>query len=204
MLALCMLPHGGPTGGRSPSHAEVASAANRGWRLSGVEPCWSLAVLRGRFAAALLADRFAVQVDAVRVVHQTVHDAVGDAGIADLFMPARNRQLRGQNRGAQPGIDPGIAFTFARLPYLLHSFRPLQKTEQVAAVLPYETPEISQADLVGRRVGGDGRGVGVHGGWFGRGDPAGGKPEEEGASWPASTTPRMRILSATPLGRWRQ
>jgi hypothetical protein len=35
----------------------------------------------------------------MRVVHQAVHDAVGDAGIADLFMPVRDRHLAGENRG---------------------------------------------------------------------------------------------------------
>ena len=69
MLALSTLPQGRPTGGRSPSRADVASAANRGSRWSGVEPRRSLAALLDRFAATLLADRFAVQVDAVSVVH---------------------------------------------------------------------------------------------------------------------------------------
>jgi hypothetical protein len=38
--------------------------------------------------------------DAMGVVDQAVEDAVGQRGIADLFVPARDRQLRGQNRGS--------------------------------------------------------------------------------------------------------
>ena len=32
------------------------------------------------------------------VVHQPVEDATGQRGIADLFVPARDRQLRGKDR----------------------------------------------------------------------------------------------------------
>ena len=34
------------------------------------------------------------------IVHEPVEDAVGQRGIADLFVPARDRQLRNQDRGA--------------------------------------------------------------------------------------------------------
>ena len=38
--------------------------------------------------------------DAVGVVNQTVEDAVGDGGIADLLVPARDRQLGSEDGGA--------------------------------------------------------------------------------------------------------
>jgi hypothetical protein len=47
----------------------------------------------------IFARRLAPHVDAVGVVHQSVEDAVGQRGIADLFVPARDRQLRRQDRG---------------------------------------------------------------------------------------------------------
>ena len=34
------------------------------------------------------------------VVHQTVEDAIGDGGIADLLVPARNGQLGSEDGGA--------------------------------------------------------------------------------------------------------
>ena len=34
------------------------------------------------------------------IVHQAVEDAVGDGGIADLLVPARNRQLGSEDGGA--------------------------------------------------------------------------------------------------------
>jgi len=34
------------------------------------------------------------------VVHEAVEDAVGQSGIADLLVPPRDRQLRGQDRRA--------------------------------------------------------------------------------------------------------
>jgi hypothetical protein len=43
-------------------------------------------------AIAFLAHGFAAHLDAVGVVHQTVEDAVGDGGIADLLVPARDRR----------------------------------------------------------------------------------------------------------------
>jgi hypothetical protein len=42
-----------------------------------------------------------------------IEDAVGDARIADLFVPVRHRHLRGQNHGAalvSVITEPGIAF----------------------------------------------------------------------------------------------
>jgi hypothetical protein len=32
-------------------------------------------------------------------VNQTIQDAVGDAGVADLFVPMSHRHLRGQDEG---------------------------------------------------------------------------------------------------------
>ena len=61
-------------------------------RLS-IPPCYGLRVrLR-----AILAHRVATHLNAVGVVNEAVEDAVGQRGIADLFVPARDRQLRGQD-----------------------------------------------------------------------------------------------------------
>jgi len=46
----------------------------------------------------LLAYRLAIHLDAVGVVNQPVQDAVGDGWIADLHMPALDRQLTCQHR----------------------------------------------------------------------------------------------------------
>ena len=59
----------------------------------------SLAVLLAGFAGTFLANRLAAQLDAIGIVNQPVHDAVGNAGIANLFVPVRNRHLTGENGG---------------------------------------------------------------------------------------------------------
>src|SRR5687768_1887016 len=53
--------------------------------------------LRIRFPAALLAHRLAAQLNAIGIVDQPIHNAVGDAGITDLLMPVRNGQLTGED-----------------------------------------------------------------------------------------------------------
>jgi hypothetical protein len=40
---------------------------------------------------AFLARRFSPHLDAMGIVHQAIEDAVGDGGIADLLVPARDR-----------------------------------------------------------------------------------------------------------------
>ena len=47
------------------------------------------------------AHRIAVQLDAVGVVNESVKDAVGQGGIADLFVPFGHGQLRGEDGGAR-------------------------------------------------------------------------------------------------------
>ena len=46
-----------------------------------------------RLSATFFAHRVAPHFEAMRVVHQAVEDAIGGRGIADLLMPARDRQL---------------------------------------------------------------------------------------------------------------
>jgi hypothetical protein len=43
---------------------------------------------------------FSAYLDAVGIVHQAVQDAVGDGGVADLLLPARDRQLGSEDGGA--------------------------------------------------------------------------------------------------------
>src|SRR5262249_42106035 len=50
--------------------------------------------------AALLAERLAFQLDAIGVVNQAIQDAIGNGGIADLFVPVGHWHLRGQDQGA--------------------------------------------------------------------------------------------------------
>jgi len=50
-----------------------------------------------------LADSYAsnpTHLNPMGVVDQPVGDAIGQSGITNLFVPARDRQLRGQDRGA--------------------------------------------------------------------------------------------------------
>jgi hypothetical protein len=58
---------------------------------------------------AFLAHGLATHFDAVGVVNQTVQDAIGDGGIADLLVPARDRQLGGKDGGT------GLVAIFADL-----------------------------------------------------------------------------------------
>ena len=50
-----------------------------------------------RLPSAQLAYGLAIQLNAVGIVDQPVHDAVSDAGIADLLVPVGHRHLAGQN-----------------------------------------------------------------------------------------------------------
>ena len=50
---------------------------------------------------ALFTHRIAAHLDAMGIVNEAVQDAVGGRGITDLFVPARNRKLRSQNRRAR-------------------------------------------------------------------------------------------------------
>jgi hypothetical protein len=59
---------------------------------------------------AFLAHRIAAHIDAMGVVNQAVQNAVGGRGVADRFMPARDRELRGEDRRAS------LVTVFADLP----------------------------------------------------------------------------------------
>ena len=48
--------------------------------------------------ASCLSHRLSAQLDAMSVVHEPVEDAVGDGGVADLFMPLSDGNLRSQDR----------------------------------------------------------------------------------------------------------
>jgi hypothetical protein len=54
--------------------------------------------------------RIATHLDAMGIVDKSVEDAIGQSGITNLFVPARDRQLRGQDRGAH------LVTIFADLP----------------------------------------------------------------------------------------
>jgi hypothetical protein len=41
--------------------------------------------------AFFLAHRFTLQLDAIRIMNESIQDAVGDGGIADLFVPVSHR-----------------------------------------------------------------------------------------------------------------
>ena len=59
---------------------------------------------------AFLAHGLAAHFDAVGVVNQTVEDAIGDGGIPDLLVPARDRELGSKDGGT------GLVAIFADLP----------------------------------------------------------------------------------------
>ena len=48
-----------------------------------------------QFLAAFLTHRFAAQFDTKSIVDKPIKDAIGDTGIANLFVPVRDRNLRG-------------------------------------------------------------------------------------------------------------
>ena len=49
---------------------------------------------------AFLAHRLSTHLDAMGIVHQAIEDAVGDGRIADLLVPARDRELGSEDGGA--------------------------------------------------------------------------------------------------------
>src|SRR5207249_10331396 len=55
----------------------------------------------GLLTAAFFAHRFTAHLDAVSVVYQPVEDGVGQGWIADLLVPAGERDLAGENRGPE-------------------------------------------------------------------------------------------------------
>jgi hypothetical protein len=85
----------GSRGGRQ--HHFVSVASGHQTARDGCGPR-SLAVLLAGFAGTFLANRLAAQLDAIGIVNEPVHDAVGDAGIADLFVPVCNRHLTSKDR----------------------------------------------------------------------------------------------------------
>src|SRR6267378_3574971 len=60
--------------------------------------------------AAVLSHRISAHLDTVGIVNQPVEDTVSGCGIADLFVPARHRQLRGEDGRAD------LIAVFADLP----------------------------------------------------------------------------------------
>jgi hypothetical protein len=52
--------------------------------------------------ATFLSHGFSAHFNAMGVVNQTIEDAISDGGITDLFMPARDWQLRSE--GGRPGL----------------------------------------------------------------------------------------------------
>ena len=48
-----------------------------------------------------LAGRLTLQFDVVGIVHQPVQNAVGQSGVADLLVPALDRDLAGEDRRVQ-------------------------------------------------------------------------------------------------------
>jgi len=85
---------------RYPERSEgSAPRAEKGVRGKGRQP-FSLPstqrprrALARRFSAAFFAHRIAPHLQAMRVVNQPVEDTIGGRGIADLLVPARDRQL---------------------------------------------------------------------------------------------------------------
>ena len=66
--------------------------------------------LRRQTTIALFPHGFSAHLDAMSVMDQTVEDAIRDGVISDLLVPARNRQLRSEDRGT------GLVAIFAGLP----------------------------------------------------------------------------------------
>ena len=57
----------------------------------------------GDFRPVLLAQTVAAELQAMRVVNDAVEDGVGEGGLADQVVPAVDRDLAGDQRGAAAG-----------------------------------------------------------------------------------------------------
>ena len=71
--------------------------------------------------------------DAVGIVHQAVEDAVGDGGIADLLVPARDRQLGGEDGGASLVAVLADLPDFASLRFTQWRHRPVIDDQNIDA-----------------------------------------------------------------------
>ncbi len=79
------------------------------------------------------------------VVNQTVQDAIGDGGIADLLVPARDRQLRGEDGGT--GLVAILADLpdFAALGFIQRHHGPIIDDQNVDATQPCQ--QVTQASI---------------------------------------------------------
>lgn len=80
------------SGGRKPQ-AEKGVRGKGQQLFSPLQQCRNLwrELARRLSTAAFLAHRIAAHFDAMSIVNQAVEDSIGGRGIADLFVPARDR-----------------------------------------------------------------------------------------------------------------
>src|SRR5215470_12090728 len=80
-----------------------------------------------------LAHRLSPHLDRMGIVHQAVEDAVGDRGIADLFVPARDWQLGSEDGGASLIAILADFPHFAPLGFLQRSHGPVIHDQDIDA-----------------------------------------------------------------------
>lgn len=56
----------------------------------------------GSYGFAFLAQRFAIEIEAVRLMHEAVEDGVGQGRVANGGVPVRYGQLAGDDGGTAP------------------------------------------------------------------------------------------------------
>jgi len=78
-------------------------------------------------------------------VHQAVEDAVGDGGIADLLVPARDRQLGSENGGASLIAILADFPYFAPLGFIQRSHGPVIDDQDINASESCE--EVAEATI---------------------------------------------------------
>src|ERR1035441_3254785 len=94
---------------------------------------------------AFLAHGLATHFDAVGVVNQTVQDAIGDGGIADLLVPARDRQLGSKDGGTSLIAIFADLPDFAALVFIQWRHGPVINDQNIDAA--QSSQEVTQASI---------------------------------------------------------
>src|SRR5208337_611491 len=94
---------------------------------------------------AFFAHGLSSHLDAVGIVNQAVEDAVSDGGIADLLVPARDRQLGSENGGTSLVAILTDLPDFATLVFIQRCHGPVVNHQNIDAAQSYQ--EVTQASI---------------------------------------------------------
>jgi hypothetical protein len=92
-----------------------------------------------------LAHGLSAHLDAVGILHQAVEDAVGNSGIADLLVPARDRQLGSEDGGASLVAILADLPDFASLRFTQWGHAPVIDDQNIDAT--WTCQEVAQAAI---------------------------------------------------------